>query len=59
MVNPIYVMNVKGNKNRTAATPSILKIVCISLKSPYIIWDQNIYTWLAVFNNGVLAENMK
>ena len=52
-------MNVKGNKNRTAATPSILKIVCISLKSPYIIWDQNIYTWLAVFNNGVLAENMK
>ena len=57
--NTIYDMNVKGNKNSTAAIGFILKMVYRSLKSPYIICDQNIYTSLGVLSNGVLAANMK
>ena len=52
-------MNVKGNKNSVAANTSILKMVFRSLKSPYIICEQNIYTSFGVLSNGVLAANMK
>ena len=54
-----YVIIVKGSTKRTAATPSISNIVYRSLKSPYITYDQKMYTSLGVLSIGVLDANMK